>query len=95
MSVWRITSYMPSHKQFSLAADIPPDRITELTGADPKPSKDGKCKFQWHFFASKWFEGEGGQLTEVVLPCCIWDYKGSRWSAYGPADAFREMGLLP
>jgi hypothetical protein len=94
--VWRVTSYMPSHKHFSLSTDLTPEQIEAATGAKSKgPSKDGKCKFQWEFYASRWFENDHGDMVEITLPCAIWDYKGSRWSAYGPSAAFREIGLLP
>lgn len=93
--VWRITPYMPSSKHFSLAESLTPEDISRITGATPKPSKDGKCKFQWEFFAEKYFDREDGGLVAIALPCAIWDYKGARWSAYGPAEVFRELGLLP
>lgn len=95
MKEWRITSYMPSHKQFSLNEDITPTQITELIGEPKGPSSDGKCEYQWEFFASKYLSGANGEPVNVSLPCAIWDYKGSRWSAFGPPEAFRELGLLP
>jgi hypothetical protein len=92
---WRITSYMPSSKHFSLDENITPEHITELVGNPKRGSADGKCDYTWEFYASKWMNGANGEPFELTLPCSIWDYKGSRWSGYGPPDAFRELGLLP
>lgn len=89
---YEITGYMPSHKAFSLSTDFTPEQITELTGVKPKNPKNGKVKHQWEFYA-KFYVGE--DFTEITLPCSIWDYYDSRWSAWGPALVFREMGLLP
>jgi len=87
---------MPSSKWFSLPEDITPEHISELTGATARPSKDGKCVFQWDFFAAKYIERKSdGELVQIAFPCAIWDYKGSRWSAYGPREVFVAMGLLP
>lgn len=92
---WRITAYMPSHKQFSLAEDLSPEHITDLVGEPERGSPDGKCHYTWRFYASAWLDGANGDPVEITLPCSIWDYKGARWSGYGPPDAFRQLGLLP
>jgi hypothetical protein len=91
---YNVTGYMPSHKQHELSDAFTPERITELTGATPRPSKDGKCEYQWDFFAQTYLKGDGGRDVQVVFPCAIWDFKGSRWSAFGPREVFVAMGLL-
>lgn len=94
-NVWNITSYMPSHRQFHLSEDVTPERITELVGKPKGPSSDGKCKFQWEFFAQTYLKNATGEMTQVTFPCAIWDYYDARWSAFGPAEVFRQLGLLP
>jgi hypothetical protein len=93
---WNITGYVPSNKQFSLSEKLTPEEITKATGVEPKEgSPDGKCTKTWTFYAAAWFDGSRGEPIEICLPCQIWDYKGARWSGYGPPDAFRQIGLLP
>lgn len=89
---YEVTDYMPSHRQFRLSDSITPEKITELTGATPTPSKDGKCRYQWEFFVTF---TSGPNNDRITLPCSIWDYSGCRWSAWGPRKAFVAMGLLP
>lgn len=92
---WRITSYMPSHRQFRLDEAITPELITSLVGEQDGPSKDGKCKFQWRFFAQEWAEDANGEMICVTVPCAIWDYNDVRWSAFGLPEVFQQLGLLP
>lgn len=72
-----------TYKQWSLAA-VPVDTVSQLLGFRPNglPSCDGKVTAEWNFVAD-------GQ------PCSIWDYRGARWSAYGPREVFEALGLLP
>jgi hypothetical protein len=94
-----ITDYMPSHKQHSLNPDITPEQLIEKLGK-PAVHREGndyesggeKVTWEWRFFAREWREGEG---FTAVHPCAIWDFKGSRWSAFGPREVFEQLNLLP
>lgn len=83
MIITERTTFHPTHKQHSLDEKLTPRDITQLLGGlkSSGPSGDGKCKYEWDFYA----DGE---------PCGIWDYKGSRWSAYGPAEVFIKLGMM-
>ena len=50
---------------------------------DLGPSTDGKATHQWCFYA------DGHEKA-----CVIWDYRGERWSAFGPRDVYEELGWL-
>lgn len=53
--------------------------ITEILGFAPNIADDPyKVTNSWGFTAD-------GQ------PCGIWDYKGSRWSVYGPQEVFDRL----
>lgn len=71
-----------SHKQHSLKPiPVGQMRITLAGVPDAGKSGDGKCQHTWRFLAD-------GQ------ECAVWDYKGERWSGYGPKDVFERLGLL-
>ncbi len=50
-----------------------------MSPEDHGPSLDGKCKHQVVFYAN-------GSL------CGFWDYRGERWSAFGPYQVFDDLG---
>jgi hypothetical protein len=53
--------------------------ITQVLGFGPNVQDDPvKVKHSWGFTAD-------GQ------PCGIWDYKGGRWSTFGPKEIFDEL----
>ena len=94
----RLLSYAPSHRQFRLDEDLTPEQITKAVGVEPlmRDSGDGKVTMQWTFWAEATFrrpDNKGHLSTSTV--CKIWDYQGSRWSAYGWPEAFRAVGLEP
>lgn len=75
--------YISSHKMWSLPPTLSVRDIeAKLPGIEDKGrSGDDKCLHTWDFLAD-------GQ------PCAIWDYKGSRWSAFGPRKVFEDLGWL-
>lgn len=78
------TKFHGTHKMWSLDPKLSAPNITKLLGGHVKPTKgsaDGKCTFTWDFYAD-------GQ------PCGIWDYKGCRWSGYGPEEVFKNLGMF-
>jgi hypothetical protein len=50
---------------------------------DLGPNIDGRSQHQWCFYA----DGH-------AKACVIWDYRGERWSAFGPRDVYEELGWL-
>lgn len=74
--------FVESHKTGELSESITEKKITETLGVEPErfgdEGEDGKVTLQWSFA----WKGQ---------PCAMWDYKGARWSTYGPPEAFREM----
>lgn len=79
--------FIPSHKQHSLFSNLTPEDITRVLGVEPKlGSRDGKCDHTWSFVVT----------IDGVPPiyCEIWDFMGSRWSAYGPRVIFEKAGFL-
>jgi hypothetical protein len=63
-----------------LPPNITEEMITQRLGIDPvnEGSSDGKVTVEWRFLA----DGE---------PCGIWDYKGARWSTFGPHEVFAQL----
>ncbi len=81
--ITRPRGFISSHRTGSLSSAITPAQIDKALGG--KQFRDSsfdeyKVKFQWSF------------LVDGV-ECSIWDYKGSKWSTYGPAEAFAKVGL--
>lgn len=53
--------------------------ITKVLGFKPNVDDDpDKVKYSWGF-------------TYMGAKCGIWDYKGSRWSTYGPDVVFESL----
>lgn len=78
------TSFHSTHKMWSLDPKLSVPDINKLLGGVvicEKGSDDGKCRYTWNFYAN-------GQ------PCGIWDYKGFRWSGYGPEEVFKHLGMF-
>ncbi len=70
-----------SHRQGRLPSTLTVADITKRLGFKPMlGSPDGKCAYTWSFK----FDG--------VL-CAVWDYRGARWSAGGPAPML--LALFP
>ena len=73
--------YISSHKTGSLDESISVGDINRALGNKIKASSGDKSRYHWEFL----IDGD---------ECAIWDYKGSRWSTYGPASAFAKIGLI-
>lgn len=73
-------TFLPSHRERGLDSDLSPEYIQAVLGPEviSKASRDGKCDYMWDFLV----DGE---------ECAIWDYCGSRWSCWGPWDAFEKI----
>jgi hypothetical protein len=53
--------------------------ITRVLGFGPNVQDDpGKVKYSWGF-------------TADGTPCGIWDYRGGRWSVFGPPEVFAAL----
>lgn len=72
-----------SYKMWSLDPTLTMNDIkAKLSGVvNLGRSGDGKSTNTWKFIA------DGKE-------CSIWDYKGVRWSGYGPKEVFVELGFL-
>jgi hypothetical protein len=46
-----------------------------------EPDTDGKSDHEFAFLADG-------------VPCALWRYRQSSWSAFGPKEVFAELGLL-
>lgn len=68
-----------AHATGSLSSSLTVDQINKVLGFAPNVRDDpDKVKHSWGFLA----DGE---------PCGIWDYRGRRWSTYGPPEIFRQL----
>lgn len=74
--------WVSSHKMWSLDSSLTPRDISAALRRKirQQPRTDSKVKHRWEF------------LVDGV-ECAIWDYYGTRWSAYGPREAFEKLGL--
>ena len=91
----RICHHAPSHRQFRLDEKLTAEDITKAVGKPPLEVGNDKVSLQWEFWAEATFpRPEGGHLV-TSTGCKIWDYDGSRWSAYGWPEAFEAIGLEP
>lgn len=70
--------FVQSHKTGSLPSYLDAQTITETLGFEPGHGDEDKVTMQWDFE----FNG---------VPCSIWDYKGNRWSTFGPAEVFETL----
>jgi hypothetical protein len=71
-----------SFKRWSLDRRLTPRNISAALKRKVRrnPKEDPKVNYRWEFTV----DGE---------ECAIWDYRGTRWSAYGPREAFEKLGL--
>ena len=72
-------------KTGNLPHDLAEEVITARLGFAPNtfspdagPSFDGKVTIQWDF-------------TVDGVPCSIWDYRGVRWSTWGPSHILARL----
>jgi hypothetical protein len=77
-----VKGYVSSHKQWSLDSKLTPNDIAVALKRKVRknPKENYKVDYRWEFTV----DGE---------ECAIWDYYGTRWSAYGSREAFRKLGL--
>lgn len=75
------STYHPTHKQHSLSSKHTKKNIDQILG-NVKSTKNPheKTKYEWNFYIND-------------QTCAIWDYYGTRWSAYGPKDLLMAIGL--
>lgn len=68
-----------SHRTGSLSGELTVKDIENVLGFPANCDDDtDKVKFSWGFKADG-------------VHCGIWDYKGFRWSTYGPREVFMEL----
>lgn len=78
-----------SSKSWSLDSRLRPGDIDKILGngkaaagkAFRRDDDPSKVKFSWAFLV------DGKE-------CAIWDYKGTRWSGYGPKECFEALGII-
>ena len=63
-------SFIGSHRTHRISSRLSPEDITNALGVESIGGGD-KTTIEWQFYVNG-------------FPCAIWDYKGSRWSAYDP-----------
>lgn len=83
MRIEKPRKFIESYLQHRLHPGISVEQIEAALSAsvdDEGDSGDGKVTHHWCFLAD-------GQ------ECAIWDYRGLRWSAFGPAEVFVALGL--
>lgn len=74
----KAASWFSSHKTGSLDSSLTPEQINEALGFEADKGDPWKVKFEWHFYVDG-------------VPCAIWDYKGVRWSTWGPRQALAKV----
>jgi hypothetical protein len=68
-----------SHRTGSIDSGYTVAEINRILGFKPNIQDDPqKVKYSWGFTAD-------GQ------PCGIWDYRGGRWSVFGPQEVFDKL----
>lgn len=82
MKIEKPTKFIESYLEHRLHPRISVEEITALLPGikDEGESGDGKVTHHWSFLA------DGRE-------CAIWDYRGLRWSAYGPQYVLERLGL--
>jgi hypothetical protein len=69
-----------SHKTGRLNAALSKKEIDKALGGKVKTTDDDGDKVLWYW-----------GFTVDGVECAIWDYKGARWSTYGPAEKFKQL----
>lgn len=67
-----------SHKTGSLAYDLLVSQIVDVLKFKSSAGDPYKVTHEWNF-------------TVDGVYCSIWDYKGTRWSTYGPREIFEKL----
>lgn len=75
------------HAQGQLSNRLTKKDIEKVLGFPPNVQDDPeKVKNSWGF--TVWLAGYG---SSKGVRCGIWDYKGTRWSTFGPAEIFKTL----
>lgn len=69
------------HFQLPKSLTVEDIRATLPGITELEPDTDGKSDHEFAFLADG-------------VPCAIWRFKKTSWSAYGPEDVFAKLGLL-
>jgi len=79
MHITHRAQFVATHKTGELHPELDAERISQILGF-PASSEDDpdKVTFIWDF----WADGEA---------CSIWDYRGKRWSTFGPERVFAAL----
>ena len=74
------TDFIQSYKTGQLSSSLSKEDIDRILGfeGNQEESGDGKSTVVWDFRVDG-------------VDCSIWDYKGSRWSTFGPSSIFQEL----
>ncbi len=84
MEIYPCSTIM-SHKTGSLSCDMTPADISEALGFEPNVSDDpDKVEYSWGAHVVD-------QLDGMTYNIAVWDYKGSRWSTYGPSSILERI----
>jgi len=75
-------------KDWSLDESLRPGDIDKILGeGSAAKGKEYRCSDDPQKVKYSWaFEVDGKH-------CAIWDYKGTRWSGYGPKECFQALGI--
>ena len=79
MNVFQIDN-VSSYRMGRLNENLTVDNINQTLkfASNSEESSDGKVTHEWQFSADE-------------HECAIWDYKGTRWSFYGPSEVFVKL----
>lgn len=80
MRLTKPNEWYATHLQGRLSAALTADQITNVIGwaSNPRDTDGEKVTHCWRFLANR-------------QQCAIWDYRGERWSFYGPRAVFVEL----
>ena len=80
MNITPFVGIVQSHKTGRLSPSLTVEEITIALSVEPdaEVSSDGKVTKEWQFVA------DGRE-------CAIWDYKGAKWSTFGPDAVFEQL----
>lgn len=70
-TIRKATTWFSSFKTGSLNSSLRPEDINRVLGFEAEAGDPRKVQYEWNF-------------TIDGVNCAIWDYKGVRWSTFGP-----------
>lgn len=80
----KMTGTAGNHRTGGLTPDFSVEDITAVLGEPNVEDDPDKVTASWGFSAYD-------EITKKYVPCGIWDYKGDRWSVYGPMWVFQTL----